>query len=114
MSLRSNPPFDNDQITVAQHEWDCPGSPDSHLSWAALAADRLGHLDLNRDRGACIVFGGKCWYSATIRNPALAQFATIIVCLPLVMIVANAMPQLMVDSQLKQSFSCHTKDAQEF
>lgn len=34
--------------------------------------------------------------SATIRNLALAQFATIIVCLPLVMIVANAMPQLMV------------------
>ena len=44
MSLRSDPPFDNDQITVAQHEWDCPGSPDSHLSWAALAADCLGHL----------------------------------------------------------------------
>jgi hypothetical protein len=54
------------------------------------------------------------WCSATIRNLALAQFATIIVCLPLVWIVANAMPQLMVDSQLKQSFSCHTKDVQEF
>ena len=54
------------------------------------------------------------WCSATIRSLALAQFATIIVCLPLVWIVANAMPQLVVDSQLKQSFSCHTKDVQEF
>jgi DNA-binding HxlR family transcriptional regulator len=31
-----------------------------------------------------------------------------------VLIVANAMPRLMVDSQLKQGFSCHTKDVQEF
>src|ERR1700758_5130992 len=54
------------------------------------------------------------WCAATIRNLARAQFATIIVCPPLVLIVANAMPQLMVDSQLKQSFSCHTKHVQEF
>src|ERR1700752_3226723 len=44
MSLRSNPPFDNDQITVAQQEWDCPGSLDSLLFWAVLFADCLEHL----------------------------------------------------------------------
>jgi hypothetical protein len=54
------------------------------------------------------------WCSATIGNVALAQCATIIICLPLVWIVANGMPQLMVDNKLKQSFSCHTKDLQEF
>lgn len=43
------------------------------------------------------------WCSATIRNFALAQFSTIIICLPLVLIVANAMPQFMGYSQLKQS-----------
>ncbi len=63
-------------------------------------------------RRAMVSFPFGC--SATIRNLALAQFATIIVCFPLVLIGANAMPQLMVDSQFKQSFSCYTKDVQEF
>ena len=54
------------------------------------------------------------WCSATIRHLAPVQLATIVVCLPLVLILAKAMPQLMVDSQLNQSFSCHTKNVQEF